>query len=376
MARKSSSRRKPGLISKLFWLINLVFAIGLLMAYMSAYINPEITSIFGFFGLAYPFFLLANVLFLLIWLILRRSKFLLSLLVILIGFNPLMRHIQLLPGREAPKDETVVKLLSYNVKNMANSNVGIVKAEIRDSIEGFISHEAADITCLQEYSEKGGDFPRVFTELSKATDYPECHYMNYIPAKNYRIDALVILSKFPIINSGYLAIPGSDHVFGIYTDLWMHDDTVRLYNLHLESIRFKNEDYQFVDDVTSGQAEKESFKEGSKSIYTKLSNGFKKRALQTGVVTNHLSDCPYPVIICGDFNDTPLSYAYHKISSGLEDAFVESGYGLGNTFAGNLPPIRIDFIFYTDVFTSYDFNIPDILLSDHYPVSVYLKSNK
>lgn len=376
MARKSSSKRKSSLISKLFWLINIVCAIGLLAAYMSAYVNPEITSLFGFFGLAYPLILLANILFLLIWLIMGRRKLILSLFVILIGFNPLMRHLQLLPGREAPKDETVVKLLSYNVKNMSNSNMGIVKAEVRDSIEGFISHEAADITCLQEYSEKGGEFSRAFTDLSQATDYPEFHYMNYIPAKNYRIDALVILSKFPILDSGYLAIPGSDHVYGIYADLLMHNDTVRLYNLHLESIRFRDEDYQFVDNVTSGQAEKESFKQGSKSIYTKLSNAFKKRAIQTEVVTKHLSDCPYPVIICGDFNDTPLSYAYHKISSGLEDAFVESGYGLGNTFAGKLPPIRIDFILYSDVFTSYDFNIPDILLSDHYPVSVYLKSNK
>ena len=373
MARKIASKKKPGLISKLIWLLNIFFAIVLLATYLSSYVHPDITTLFGFLGLAYPFILLANILFGLFWLIRGSRKLLLPLFVIIIGFNPMVRHIQIFPGREAPADSASFKVLSYNVKNMANSNVGIVKAEIRDSIERYISFEEADITCLQEYSAKGGDFVKMFGELSQATAYPECYYMNYIPAKNYRIDALVILSKFPILNSGHLSIPGSDHVFGIYTDLLLHNDTIRLYNLHLESIRLKNEDYQFVEEITSGQAEKERIKEGSKSIVSKLSNAFKIRANQADVVSSSLAECPYPVVICGDFNDTPLSYSYHKISSDLNDAFVEGGHGLGNTFAGNLPPLRIDFILYSDCFNAYDFSIHDILLSDHYPVSAYLK---
>ena len=163
------------------------------------------------------------------------------------------------------------------------------------------------------------------------------------------------------------------HTFGIYTDLIKGTDTFRLYNLHLESIRFRNEDYQFVEDVTTGQAEKKALGEVSKSILRKLHYAYLIRAKQTSVVEASLAECPYPVIICGDFNDTPLSYAYHKISSGLEDAFIKSGHGFGNTFAGKLPPVRIDFILYSTDFQSYDFRIPGIHLSDHFPITVFIE---
>jgi endonuclease/exonuclease/phosphatase family metal-dependent hydrolase len=241
---------------------------------------------------------------------------------------------------------------------------------------GFINSQNADITCLQEYSAKGGDFTKAFGEVKRLTHYSGCYYSNYIPQKNYRIDALVILTNYPIVDSGTLVLHDDTRVFGIYTDLLYSADTIRLINLHLESIRFKSEDYQFVENMTKGHAEKESFKQGSISILRKLSTAYKRRSKQAEVVIENLKNCPYPVIICGDFNDTPLSYSYRKISSGLEDAFVKSGHGLGNTFAGDLPPLRIDYIFYSPVFTSYDFSIPDIRLSDHFPISTYLKLNK
>ena len=88
-----------------------------------------------------------------------------------------------------------------------------------------------------------------------------------------------------------------------------------------------------------------------------------------------LADCPYPLIMCGDFNDTPLSYAYKKISNDLKDAFVYAGYGLGNTYSGNLPPVRIDFILHSPSFNSHEFKVHGILLSDHYPVSVFINMN-
>ena len=368
-----ASKRKIGLISRLLWLLNILCSFSLLAAYLASYVNPEITTFFAFLGLAYPIFFLLNLAFFLFWLIRGRRFLFLSMIVILIGYNPLVSHFQLFPGREAPQDTAVFKVLSYNVQNMANSNVGIEKSDIRKEIFNFIDSQFADIACIQEFSARGKVSTEVFEEMKELTHYPYCYYENYYPKKASRLHAMVILSRFPIIHSGILSVPGDIHSFGIYTDLIKGTDTFRLYNLHLESIRFRNEDYQFVEDVSKGQAEKEALGEVSKSIMGKLHNAYLIRSKQSSVVEASLAECPYPVIICGDFNDTPLSYAYHKISSGLEDAFIHSGHGFGNTFAGKMPPVRIDFILYSPVFQSYDFRIPGIRLSDHYPVTVFIE---
>lgn len=366
------SRKNTGLIGSILWLTNIFVAIALLASYLSSYVDPGLTSVFAFLGLAYLILLLLNLIFLLYWLIRGKRKLLLSLIILLIGYQPFMAHFQLLPGREAPKD-AVFSVLSYNVQNMAHSNLGVEKAEIRNGIYTFLSDQECDIVCIQEFSAKGSDFEYVFDNMKALTQYKYCYYENYNPNKTYRIDALVILSQYPIIASNSLTLAGNDHRFGIYADLLIGFDTIRVYNLHLESIRLQHEDYQFVEDVSKGQTETGSFSSGSKSILRKLHNAFKIRSKQTEVVISSLDSCSYPIILCGDFNDTPLSYAYHKISAGLEDAFIDAGHGLGNTFAGNLPPVRIDFILYSPDFRSFEFNVHRIPLSDHYPVSVFLQ---
>ncbi|MEN8224566.1 MAG: endonuclease/exonuclease/phosphatase family protein [Bacteroidota bacterium] len=366
MSRKPGKKRS-NILSSLLWLINLVLAFALLASYLAAYVNPEITTIFAFLGLAYPYLLGINVLFVLLWIIKGRRKLFLSLIVILIGYNHIHDHIQIMPGREASEEQDIIKVLSYNVQNMAHSNIGRKDDSVRDKVFGFLRSQKADIACLQEFSAMGKD-----TLQMSLTDFPDAFYINYNPKKDYRIDALIILTRIPYHNSGSLSVPGEYHNFGIFIDIIQDGDTIRVYNLHLESIRLQHEDYQFVEDVSKGQAEKETFEEGSKSILRKLHNAYQLRAKQTAVIVASLDQCPYPVIICGDFNDTPLSYAKHNISAGLKDAFVQAGHGMGNTFAGNLPPLRIDFILHSDVFTSYEFEVHKTSLSDHYPVSVYL----
>ncbi len=369
---KRQTKNGGGLISSILWLINLVIAFALLASYLSAYVNPETTTFFAFLGLTYPFLLGFNLLFILWWLIRGRRKLLLSLIIILIGYNPLINHVQIMPGREAPDGPEVLKILSYNAQNMSHSNIGRGDVGIRNQIYGFLASQSADIACIQEFSAKGNKIDLVFDELKSLTQYSECFYANYNPNKTHRIDDILILSKIPYHNSGIISLPGEDHNFGIYIDIVQGEDTIRVYNLHLKSIHLQHEDYQFVEDVSKGQTEKGTFSDGSKSILLKLHNAYKLRAQQTMMVMESLNNCTYDRIICGDFNDTPLSYAYHKISSGLEDAFVNAGYGLGNTFAGKLPPIRIDFILYSGNFKSYDFEVHKTQLSDHYPVSVYL----
>jgi endonuclease/exonuclease/phosphatase family metal-dependent hydrolase len=110
-----------------------------------------------------------------------------------------------------------------------------------------------------------------------------------------------------------------------------------------------------------------------KSLSVSLKKGFVKRSLQAQIVKDHINSSKYPVIVAGDFNDTPVSYSYRKIRRGLNDSFVTSGYGAGFTYKGNYPPNRIDYILYDNSLVSSHFDILKVKYSDHYPIIAWFK---
>ena len=163
----------------------------------------------------------------------------------------------------------------------------------------------------------------------------------------------------------------------IFTDIVLNKDTIRIYNVHLESFRFGNDDYSFYSHLTEPTSENLKIKEGSLKIFGKLKKAFVLRAEQVEILKKEVSGSPYPVILCGDFNDTPSSYTYHRMNDGLTDAFRTAGHGIfGNTFAGNFPSFRIDYVMFDDKFAAFNYRKYNTDLSDHYPVSVYLKKIK
>ena len=363
--------KKLGWIGKLAWLFNIFLVILLFASYLAGWIDPGKFSAFAFLGLVYPIILVANLVFIFIWIVRGKWHFLLSLAVVIAGYGPLGRYVQLLPGKEAPDSNELVKVMSYNVQNMAHSNFGRADEQIRDKIYGFIRSQEADIICLQEFSSAGSDTESTFSDLISHSGHRYYSYANYIPGSNRRLYAIVTLSKHPILSSRTLSLPDDHHNFGIFNDMVLDNDTIRFYNLHLESIRLQHEDYQFVEDMSKGQTEKGSLSEGSKSIITKLHNAYKLRARQAKMVRQSIAECRHPVVVCGDFNDTPLSYAYSQIGHELKDAFVGAGFGRGNTFEGKLPAMRIDYIMHSEDLTPYEFRVHHSELSDHYPLTVY-----
>jgi endonuclease/exonuclease/phosphatase family metal-dependent hydrolase len=159
----------------------------------------------------------------------------------------------------------------------------------------------------------------------------------------------------------------------MWADLDMGSDTVRVFNVHLESLRFKHEDYSFISEFDLQFEKDEKVQEGYLRIFGKLKTAFTKRAGQVDNLAGLVKWSPHPVILCGDFNDTPNSYTYQQLTSGLSDAFVASGSGFGNTYIGNLPSFRIDYILHDDHFISANYQRKQIRLSDHYPLSCQIE---
>ena len=181
---------------------------------------------------------------------------------------------------------------------------------------------------------------------------------------------IVTFSKYPIVNKGEIIHPGSSSL-SIFTDVLIDKDTFRIYNNYLQSFRLRRMERSFIEEITASD-DKETMAE-VKSVSVSLKKGFVKRALQAQVVKYYINRSPYPVIVVGDFNDTPVSFAYRKIRKGLNDSFVNSGYGAGFTYKGNYPPNRIDYILYDNALINSYFEIVRVRYSDHYPIIAYFR---
>ncbi len=156
-----------------------------------------------------------------------------------------------------------------------------------------------------------------------------------------------------------------------YSDIKINNDTVRVYNLHFGSIHLVYEDYKPYEDTGKSTIAKKNYIE----LVKLLKDAFVRRAAQAEKVTEHISDCPYPFLICGDFNDIPSSYAYCTVARGIKDAFIESGKGFGNTYIGRFPSFRIDYILHSKGVKTYNFETVHVKYSDHYPITCYFELN-
>lgn len=364
-------------IKKTLFLLNCFLAASLLLAYLSVYISPEDFWPLAFFGLAYPILLLLNLLMVVLW-IFRKNKFvLISLLTILLGAGHIRNFIQL-PALSKKKSlenrvdsllvDTLIReksfaFLSYNVR-LFNYYQWSDDPDAGEMIFELIRDIDPGIVCLQEiYTPVEGEIFSLCRERGKGT-YGYSHIAYTTGSSLSGRYGIATKSVFPIINRGELRFPGTYNL-AIFTDLQIHNDTVRIYNTHLQSIRLRKRDYDLMKMLNSG--EEEAMNE-IKDISNRLKHAFQMRAHQAEALAGHIRESPWPVIVCGDFNDTPVSYTYHKIRGDLVDAYIESGRGIGNTYSGMFPSYRIDYILHSRGLHSVGFETVRVNYSDHFPV--------
>ena len=369
--KKKKAKRKTSLFNKILLAVNIIMILLILVSYLSIYINPEKNWIMPIFGLIYPFLLIINLLFLIYWIILRKYFFLFSLAAILIGWFHVGKYIQFRSSSETLGSSSSFKISSYNVKNLANDNVHIDNPEIRQKIIQYLQEDNPDILCLQEFYSPGPKPLMLLDSLSKLLKMPYYEYARYSRHEGGRFDAIVTFSKFPIIKKEGIN-SDEDHQYGLLTDIEFQGKSFRLFNIHLESFRFKNRDYEFLTDIELPKNKEDNFRRGSAEILRKMRAAFTTRAVQVKNMRELMEKSPNPVVVCGDFNDTPLSYSYYILSHNLTDAFLESGSGISNTYSGKLPSYRIDYIFYDPKIISEGYLRTKVDYSDHYPISCYL----
>lgn len=365
--------KKTGIIAKVLFYLNLIAGVFLLLAYLAPYVSPEDFWPLAFFGLAFPYILLINLLFILIWGFMANSRFLFSLLLLIIGYKAIPNHFQLQIGvKKVPMES--FKLLSFNVR-VFDLYMWTEEKTTRNKIFEFLNEEDADVVCLQEFYHS--------TKLNPTYEFKTLDtLLKFLRAKDYHVDysttlretdnwGIITFSSFPIINKGKLDFPIKNDNTCIFTDIVKGKDTIRIYNAHLASIQLNQHDYKVMQKMYNNDYSPEL--EEELVLLEKLKIGFKIRSLQAETIAKSIKSSPYPVVVCGDFNDTPSSYAYQIIRAKLKDAFVESGNGMGRTYNGEFPSFRIDYILHSPALEAFDFQVHPLKLSDHYPLSVYLK---
>lgn len=360
--------------SRLLVVVNLFFICLLLLSYLSLYVSPAKYWLLAFAGFAYPIFLLVNVFFVLFWIVFLKKYFLLSLVAILIGFNQVKTYIKFSGNKTEQPQEDSFKVMTYNVRlfDLYNWRSDSSKAT-RAAIFELIRTEAPDILCIQEYYSGAGkhaDFADSIC-LKAGFKYRSIELIN--KGKTGLPYGLAIFSKFPIIATQKITFENSKVNFCQVCDIKRGKQMIRILNQHLESIRFGKEDYNFVSEITNDPSNNDNLKKGSWAILSKMKSAYIKRAPQIEKVAAFIRNSPYPVIFCGDFNDTPVSYSYRQINNELDDAFVNAGRGLGQTHTNVIPLLRIDYIFHSKKFKTLDYKTIEKNYSDHFPVCAYLK---
>jgi endonuclease/exonuclease/phosphatase family metal-dependent hydrolase len=296
----------------------------------------------------------------------NKAAFLL-IAVLLVGWLCIRDSFQISSN---PADDSKVNkasIMSYNVRIFDNfkwsgeDNSG-------ERMLDFIAGEQPDIICLQEFMVKRmGEFgTRNIRNKLDFAPYVHTKYMNEGVLSKV---GLAMFSKYPIINKGGKSLSDKGPSY-IYSDILINSDTIRFFNIHLESNRFDQNQINLIDSLISGNpGDKKSEYIG---IIKNMKAAYIKRSVQAEIIRETVKSSPYPVVITGDFNDTPVSYAYHTISEELHDAFVKSGGGLGASYREFILPLRIDYILHDPQIKSSGFKTHNLRLSDHRPIQAQL----
>ena len=316
-------------LNRILFIANSIVLLLLLVSYIAPKVHPDFFWHISLLGIFFPAILIINIIFGIYWLFSWKKYFWANLVIILLGTSHIdniianqknildQKKFNELQKNKKHQFDQLINIMSYNVR-LFNQNENINDDDIANKIQDAIRKEQPNILCIQEFN--------LTNETTKIFDLYN--------QKNANDNKIQIITEYKVIKTGYIK---SKNIC-VYKDIVLND-TIRVYNIHLQSNWVKS---------------------------MKLS--YKNRVSEALKIKQHIDKSPYPVIVCGDFNDTPISYTYSNLKKGLADSFKESGIGIGNSYVG-IPTLRIDYILHSKKYKSYNYKKNKYELSDHYPIS-------
>lgn len=382
MARKGNFKR---LFHWIFLALNIIAVLFLLLSFFAQYIHPSASRLIVFCGIAFPYFFIANIAFVVAWLFFDYRYCLISIVCLLINVGTVDKHFQF-RGAEIPENcPNPVKIMSYNVNLFGlykDSDMARRRSDLKEIIT-YLREVNPDIACFQEFFWDRSETLNFHTkdQISNLMNIDETSEHMYLyftdTSQNKYYFGLAVFSKYKIVNTGPVVDDGSSNAI-VYVDIKFRDDTVRVYNAHLTSIHMSATDYAISKQLTTNAGQDPMFEKNAKKLYRKVSDAAVLRQHQADSLRAHIDSCHYPVIVCGDFNDTPAGYCYNKVARKLEDTFRKSGKGRCATYHGNsMPNYRIDYILHSPCYLSYGHTVDkNIGVSDHYPAIATISLRK
>jgi len=347
------AKNKLSFINRIFFLLNNIFAIALVISFVIPILSPKKYGVFALLSLLTPILIIVNFVFVIYWILIGFKKQLILSFFVLILSLLFIPSVYKFYNNDADSNKNSINIMTYNVRKF-NKYKWLKIENIESKISEFINEEKPDILALQEYKNLKNfklEYPYYSNPLKNL-------YSDPVENKKYRISQ-VIFSKYPIINEGLIR-----HtkllVCGMYVDIVKNKDTLRVYNFHLESLGIiPSEDYFGHKD--------------SRKLIKRLSTSFKAQQRQIDSLNSHIKVCKHKVILLGDMNNTAYSWAYKNIKNDLQDSFLEAGKGFGKTYEFKKIPLRIDYIFADkDIKITNHKNFTE-KYSDHYPISATLE---
>ncbi len=298
--------------------------------------------------------LVINLFLFIVFLFLKSKAALIPLATFLAGFLfvKITFHIELNSPRSGGKNS--IEILSFNVKNFDK-----VRGNVEFSLEmiRWLVYDSADVKCMQEFYSRLGDPYLDVVEKMSGAGY-NFHLSDKEPGNQRILEGLAIFTRYPIINKGALLFQENSGNNCIYADLKIDSDTVRIYNVHLYSMRIPLYAYK----------DPSNYESKMKNLIRKLKDGAINRSNEIDQLIRHTAECPYPFLICGDFNDIPYSHNYITLRNHFTNAFEEAGHGFGFSFNHKLFFLRIDHQFIGEgirpLFYQVDRSMKE---SDHFP---------
>jgi endonuclease/exonuclease/phosphatase family metal-dependent hydrolase len=359
-----------------------------LAASVTPYLHPASWWFVGFTGLLFPYLFLALLIMMFFCVLFKRTRLAIAGLIAIVISIPNIGLIFGLhfSGSFTPvKDSTTLRVMSWNVRRFTPYNKDYFDPKnnnLSDIIEEVVKYQP-DVLCLQEFYTGPSKKRRNLELFRDSLHYPYVSIETVTTGAPRSQSGTVIFSRYPFTKTYIYQLPENYATAAedpVAADILVGKDTIRVITFHLQSYGFLNRDYE---DLYKIKNQEDQALRASKNIFRKMQYAFSLRGVQSDIIEREVSRSPYPVIVCGDLNDVPNSYAYQTVRGDMQDAFLEEGAGLGKSFISGrskfltwLPTLRIDYIFMSPVFEVTQFRMVTRKLSDHRGLITDLKLPK